>query len=200
MNTVTITPATLSSIASLAPFTDSRAIPASIGGIRVVVDPVRITAYATDRYRVIEVSTEHYDSSAGTFEVTLPTKPLIEFSKSSKIKGRELFNSITLSVTDDTVTMSNADNGSSITTALVVGNYPPLTKLFDRPAGDTGMIAIKPSFLADLTKVVDPHGNALKEFWTFEFAGDNGAVLLTPTTALTTGDTVRAMVQPKRVG
>jgi DNA polymerase III sliding clamp (beta) subunit (PCNA family) len=156
---ITLSHAQLASIASLAACANTADYAPVIEGVQLVAAPGSITAAATNRY-VVGLIEFFSDSITAEFDVTIPVKPLKQFVMSSKLTGR--FNTdverITISVTDDSITFSDLNTGSTLTTATIKGKFPPVARLFpDVSDDDTATISpysISAKLLSTLAKIV----------------------------------------------
>lgn len=171
MNDSTITPTTtgtrsvsmshaqLASVASLAACANTADYAPVISGVQLAVTPGVIRAYATNRYVVgaIEFLSE---SITAEFDVTIPVAALKQFVTASKLTGR--FNTdverITLTVSDDSITFSDLNTGSTLTAATIKGNFPPVERLIPAIDDDTAATftpyGISAKLLSTLSKIV----------------------------------------------
>jgi DNA polymerase III sliding clamp (beta) subunit (PCNA family) len=156
-SSITMSHAQLTSIASLAACASTELHMPVISGIHLNANPGLITATATDRY--VATWCEFFsDSITAEFSVTIPVKELKQFVTMSKLTGR--FNTdverITITVSDTTITFSDLNTGSTLTTTAINGTYPPLARLFpevtDEPATITPY-GINPALLATVAKI-----------------------------------------------
>jgi DNA polymerase III sliding clamp (beta) subunit (PCNA family) len=159
-SSITMSHAQLASIASLLACAATEDYMPVISGVQLAVSPGAIRAAATNRYVVgtIEFFSE---SITAEFDVTIPAKPLKQFVTSSKLTGR--FNTdverITITVTDDMITFSDLNTGSTLTTTAITGNFPPVARLFPELAATTDSIQLSPymisaKLLATLAKII----------------------------------------------
>jgi DNA polymerase III sliding clamp (beta) subunit (PCNA family) len=122
------------------------------------------TARATDRYRLIEGTisnaTGKIDKSVISLDDTKRVITLIKDSKNSKVIFSRIGDTITITVSGNTITLN-----------IVNCNYPPFKDILDKGEGEptaiTG-IAINPAFMADYAKIAGK-GNAVKLY----FNGEN---------------------------
>lgn len=155
---VTMSHAQLTAIASLAACASTELVMPIISGIHLTATAGKLEATATDRY--VAAWCEFFsDSITAEFDVTIPVKELKQFVTMSKLTGR--FNTdverITLTVADGTLTFSDLNTGSTLTTTAITGTFPPLPRLFnaiDNTAPVTiSPYMINPALLATVAKI-----------------------------------------------
>ena len=115
-----------------------------------------IQAVATDSYRLATATTEH---DGPEIDALIPAKWLLTAVKSTKpLKRNETTAKVTLSITGDTVTVSNYE--TTFTTQMVSGQFPKVAQLI--PTSDnykSELGSFNPTFLAgmhDITSICDP--------------------------------------------
>lgn len=154
---ITMSHARLTAIASLLACAATDDVMPTIGGINLTAKDGIITAEATNRY-VAGIIEFNSDSITGEFVTNIPAKPLKQFVAASKLTGR--FNTdverITINVTDDTITFSDLNTGSTLTTAPIRGNFPPIARLFPEISSEPVEVApygMDANLLATVSKI-----------------------------------------------
>lgn len=128
---------------------DSKASPYDkLGAVKIVGEGGKITATATDKYRLIEGEIE------GEGELTASLIPLADIKRIlSLVKPNKLPRSVSLSRVGDILTVSVAGDAVSIT--LLEGTYPDTDKLLDYSTPPVALesISFNPKLFADYAKI-----------------------------------------------
>jgi len=129
--------------------TDSKASPYDkLGAVKIVGEGGKITATATDKYRLIEGEIE----AEGELEASLI--PLTDIKRIlALVKPNKLPRSVSLSRVGDILTVSVAGDAVSIT--LLEGTYPDTAKLLDYSTPPVALesISFNPKLFADYAKI-----------------------------------------------
>lgn len=116
--------------------------------------PARLTAHATDRFRVhrvvVDVPTSENDSSEPAWSVLVPAVTVKEAAKHPTVgKSRETL--VPLTVTTEHIASGNGGWGATL--PAITGNYPPVERLINEPTEDEqGPVVLDAKYLADLAK------------------------------------------------
>ena len=221
MTTFTLSHAQIAAIASVGAATpvstSDRQITPILAAVQITVTPERVTAVATDRYIVTELSfplgdTAHTLEPDSAHVIMLDSKDLASIVKNATVSrstraDRAFF---TFTTSDD------AENGN-VTVAhdygqligeyrQIVGNYPPVARLFPEDVEPlTDMPHVNPAYFTRATKAHTPGETSTKErggiMWQIAAAGTthatkSGPILLT---ARVGADyRLRSLMQPSR--
>jgi hypothetical protein len=217
----------LRSIASLTAFASREDVTPVITGVRLSVEEGRIIAQATDRYRVAELSLplpikptdredaftaeEEVNGGAAFEAITIPAAFLARVIKSLPRKPLLRGATIALIVTAEGmgVTVRDRIHGFESSERTIIGNYPPVGRLFPKSLDEVKAfylpVGLNAAFLASLDKLSLPtdigsRGAKLYTMrtWESEITGSTK-----PRPVLFTredGDvTLRAMIQPNLI-
>ena len=158
----------------------------TLNAVQLESEGGRLTARATDRYRLIEGTLHALDGRLDKSLVSLEDiKRIITLCKAHKA------NRVQLSRIGNTLTISSL--GDAITFSLLEGNYPPMEELLLKSEGDPVAVegmAFNPAFMADYAKIAGK-GAAIKVYFTGEGK---------PMRVRITGDAItwRALLMPMR--
>ena len=136
----------------------------------------RISATATDRYRLIEGVVEGEGGLSASLVPLDDTKRILALLKGEGTRVDSL--PVTLTRLGDVLTVSV--RGNSISATLCAGNYPPTAHLLDQPfnpsnsdLGVTDKVSFNPALFADYAKIVGK-GNPV----TITFTGKGKLMLI----------------------
>lgn len=165
MTTITLSRQQLHAIASLAHCASTDDITPIITAIKLTgISGGNITAIATDRYKIAELSFV-VEEVTQDFEILINAKKLLAASKSIKGKASQFnqFMNITISGEVGNRTMKLDNHETSVTIPELVGNYPPVARLLDSAYDDIqnrhapiNKISLSPKHIADIAKVMPP--------------------------------------------
>jgi len=208
MQSITLAPAHVHSIASIATAATKESVTPILEHVQLSVAAGALTAMATDRYRVVRVQfdlpADEKTGEVATLEpVAIPAALLVAFSKALKAAKVGPALDVTLTVDEGRVTLAHV-SGVQLAGDLSLANFPPVGRLIDgyKP-GDVRDVILKPAFMADASKFMlpsDPTPAAAKDAgWNMRFsdAGKDkpGPVMLSRSGYGAT-DRIEYMVQP----
>jgi len=135
-----------------------------ITGVKITAEDNRLTAIATDRYKIVELGFDLVDDQTvlEKQEYIIPGKNLAEIAKSLRaakpLKGNDLavagfnFEESALSVT---YLPENRPLGGSV---YLSGNFPPVERLLNgwEEGGFDGGMTLNPKLIADIAKTFPP--------------------------------------------
>lgn len=169
MNTLTVTPAQLASLATAVHAASTDDITPVITAIRLSRVDDTVTAVATDRYRIARITlalklADQEELNSPEFTALVPGKAFDAFARTVKrAAGRVAADhpSVTIAHDDDarTVTISDTYSQSSITLKAIIGNFPPVERLIPTALECTGTPAgarLNPAYLATMVKLTLP--------------------------------------------
>jgi len=209
MQSITLAPAHVHSIASIAVATTKESVTPILEHVQIEVTAGALTAIATDRYRVVRVqfdlpADEKTGEVANLEPVAIPATLLVAFSKALKAAKVTPALAVTLTVEGSRVTLAHL-SGVQLAGDLSAANFPPVDRLIDgyKP-GDVRDVILKPAFVADAAKFMlpsDPTPAAAKDAgWNMQFSDASkdkpGPVLLTRSEEGAGTGHIQYMLQP----
>lgn len=213
MQTITVTPNQLRSIATIVHAASKDTITPSITHVQLKREGDSIIATATDRFRVAELRTAIITTTAAevdgiegnteVFEALIPTATL-----TAAVKGLDRKMQLGVAFLHDEelgliTVRGHAAHGFTLTAPSSKLNFPPVARLF--PEGEItpaeGPVSLKPAFLATLDKLHLPN-HEREQAWRMQTQNGDSYNTSKPRPVLfdiedkNTGDTIRYMVQP----
>lgn len=170
----------------------------NLNTVRLEVVNSRLTAIATDRYRLIqgEISRELEGDLSACLVPVDGVKRILSMIKGEKVKGETL--PVTLNRLSNIVTVSLA--GNAISVDLATGTFPPVEKFLDFTTDTEAVtgVAFNPAFFADYAKIAVKGKGKFKSMQPVEveFTGHNKPIRIT-----VTGENIswKAVLMPMRV-
>lgn len=213
MQTLTVTPEQLRSIATIVHAASKDVVTPAITMVQLRRDGDSIIATATDRFRVAELRTaivtttraevDGIEGNTDVFEALIPAATL-----TAAVKGLDrrvqLGVAFLLDEEEGIITIrGHAAHGFSVSARTSKLMFPPVARLF--PEGEItpaeGAVALKPAFLATIDKLHLPH-HEREQAWHMQTQNGDSYNTSKPRPVLFTiedkgtGDTIRYMVQP----
>jgi hypothetical protein len=206
MQSITLSPAHVHSIASAATATAKRDNTVLLEGVQLSVSAGVVTALATDRYRVARITFATESAAAELEPVTISGALLAAFAKSLKTaKVMSKADAVTLTIDGGRVVLAH-ESGLQLAGEIYIGNFPPVGRLIDGyKVGDVRDVYLKPAFVADAAKLSLPGdtkpADAKEAAWLVRFSDSGsskpGPVLMTRRGVATqSSGSIEYMVQP----
>lgn len=216
-NTVTLSLSEIESLATLhhatPPAKSDRDATPILAAVQLTIAADRLTALATDRYMVAELTiplTVDHAVTGEPFTLQINSADLVELAKRVKRATgvRRDIPCAEFTITDDSYTINvYGQNLGEFRPAA--GNFPPVARFFDvdKILSDSPNVSLDPAKLARVGKVLTPHETGMKPAeraslsLTLEFTVQNdrpGPMLITRATKATEHG-FRALLQPVNV-